>query len=212
MADNNKEIIVALKSYPTKSYESLDLDRLAVYALCVLDQKKIPMYFDYAAVALFKLFPGKFSMENFSQYPDTNRINKTLRRLTDQKRKNWATGTVENGFSLNELGREVGKQIAQILSSPNQQMVPKTPTRSRGRSVIEETKEVKSSEAFKAWQAGEEINNYQFLDFLKATPYVPGHLLAQHLMRLKDSATTTKDKEVLEFLEWLENRFKNLLD
>lgn len=212
MADEKKKII-ELKSLPPKSYESIDLDRLAVYALCVLEQKKIPLYFDYSAVALFRLFPKKFSMANFSRYPDTNRINKALRRLTDQARKSWATGTVENGFSLTDLGREVGKQVVDILNDPQRQSGarPPTATRSRGRSATVETSEIKNSETYKKWQAKESINSYEFFAFLKATPYTPKPLLLEHLNRLKNSAATASDNEVLAFLQWMEGKFTNLL-
>ena len=214
MADNNKKIILALKPLSAKSYEGLDLDRLAVYALCALEQKKIPLYFDYAAVALFRLFPRKFSMANFSRYPDTNRINKALRRLTDQKRKSWATGTVENGFSLTDLGREVGKQILEILNNPERQDRTKipTPTRSRGRSATAEINDIRNSETFKKWLNKESINNHEFFAFLKAAPYTPKNLLSDHLARLEDSANTAEDKDVLTFLQWMKGKFNSLLN
>ena len=210
---NDKKTITALKPFAPKAYENVDLDRLAVYALCVLEQKKIPLYFDYASVALFRLFPRKFSMSNFSQYPDNNRINKALRRLTDQTRKSWATGTVENGFSLTDLGREIGKQASEILKNPDRQGSPKaTPLkRSRGRSANVDASEIRDSETFKKWNAKESITNYEFFAFLKATSYTPKPLLLVHLNRLKNSANNAKDKEVANFLSWLGQEFGNLL-
>jgi len=210
---DDKKAIIELKALTPKSYANIDLDRLAVHALCVLEQRKIPLYFDYAAVALFRLFPKKFSMANFSRYPDTNRINKALRRLTDQARKSWATGSVENGFSLTDLGREVGKQVLDILNNPDRQGVVKTPTptRSRGRSAVVETSDIRSSETFKKWSAKESISNYEFFAFLKAAPYTPKPLLLEHLTRLKNSATTAGDKEVLGFLKWMGENFETLL-
>lgn len=213
MPDNNKKAIKALKAFTPKAYKDIDLDRLATYALCVLEEKKIPLYFDYASVALFRLFPKKFSMANFSEYPDNNRINKALRRLTDQTRKSWATGTVENGFSLTDLGREIGKQVSGLLTNPNQRVAAKVPppTRSRGRSAIIDAEEIRNSEAFKKWSAKEPITNYEFFAFLKAASYTPKHLLLEHMERLKGSATTANDKDVLSFLESLSDRFAALL-
>ena len=211
---NDKKTITALKPFAPKAYENVDLDRLAVYALRVLEQKKIPLYFDYASVALFRLFPKKFSMSNFSQYPDTNRINKALRRLTDQTRKSWATGTVENGFSLTDLGKEIGKQAFEILNNPDRQGGPKIspPKRSRGRSANVDASEIRESEAFKKWSVQEPITDYEFFAFLKATSYTPKSLLLEHLNRLKNSATNAKDKEVANFLSWLGQKFENLLN
>lgn len=211
---NDKKTIVALKAFTPKTYKNIDLDSLAVYALCALEQKKIPLYFDYASVALFRLFPKKFSMANFSRYPDTNRINKALRRLTDPARKSWATGTVENGFSLTDLGREVGKQVFEILNNPERQGDVKIPIpkRSRGRSASVDTGEIRNSEAFKKWSAKEHISNYEFFAFFKAASYTPKPLLSEHLNRLKNSAINAKDKEVSDFLQWLGQEFEKLLN
>ena len=210
---NTKKVLAGLKRYPATNYDDFDLDRLVVYALSILEENKISLYFDYIAVALFKLFPRKFSMANFRQYPDTNRISKALRRLTDQKRKNWATGNIENGFYLTDLGREIAKQISKLLKNPVQKKDRKLIMvgKSRGKSPSDDIKEIRTSEAFKKWFANEEVNNHEFFAFLKAAPYTPKQLLAEHLRRLKVSATTAKDKEVMEFLTWLEKKFSNLL-
>jgi hypothetical protein len=200
---NTKKVLAGLKRFPSTNYDDFDLDRLVVYALSVLEENKISLYFDYIAVALFKLFPRKFSMANFRQYPDTNRISKALRRLTDQARKNWATGNIENGFYLTDLGREMAKQVSNSLRNPVQKKDRKP--------IVIGIKEIRTSEAFKKWFSNGEVNNHEFFSFLKAAPYTPKKLLAEHLKKLGVSATTTKDKEVKEFLAWLEKKFNNLI-
>ncbi|MBI4225334.1 MAG: hypothetical protein HY617_03300 [Candidatus Sungbacteria bacterium] len=210
---NTKKILTGLKQLPAVNYDGFDLDRLVVYTLLILEENKVPLYFDFIAVGLFRLFPHKFSMANFRQYPDTNRINKALRRLTDQKRKNWATGNLENGFYLTDLGREMAKQVSNSLKNPlpKKDRKPIVVSKSRGKSPSDDIQEIRVSEAFKKWFASEEVNNHEFFAFLKAAPYTPKQLLIEHLKRLKVSATTAKDKEVLEFLSWLEKKFSNLL-
>lgn len=210
---NTKKVLAGLKRFPATNYDDFDLDRLVVYALFVLEENKISLYFDFIAVVLFKLFPLKFSMANFKQYPDTNRISKALRRLTDQKRRNWATGSIENGFYLTDLGREMAKQVSNSLKNPvkKKDRKPIVVSKSRGKSPSDDIKEIRVSEAFKKWFSNEEVNNHEFFAFLKAAPYTPKQLLAEHLKRLRVSATTTKDKEVMEFLVWLEKKFSNLL-
>ena len=210
---NTKKILAGLKQLPAANYDGFDLDRLVVYTLFILEENKVPLYFDFIAVGLFRLFPRKFSMANFRQYPDTNRINKALRRLTDQKRKSWATGNIENGFYLTDLGREMAKQVSNSLKNPLPKKGRKliVVSKSRGKSPSDDIQDIRISEAFKKWFASEEVNNHEFFAFLKAAPYTPKQLLIEHLKRLKVSATTTKDKEVLEFLSWLEKKFSNLL-
>lgn len=210
---STKKILAGLRQLPATNYENFDLDRLVVYTLFILGENKVPLYFDFIAVGLFRLFPRKFSMANFRQYPDTNRISKALRRLTDQKRKSWATGNVENGFYLTDLGREMAKQVSGSLKNPlsKKDRKPIVVSKSRGKSPNDDTQEIRVSEAFKKWFTDEDVNNHEFFAFLKAAPYTPKELLIEHLKRLKVSAATTKDKEVLEFLSWLERKFTNLL-
>ena len=210
---NTKKILTGLKQFPAANYDGFDLDRLVVYTLSVLEENKVPLYFDFIAVGLFRLFPRKFSMANFRQYPDTNRINKALRRLTDQKRKSWATGNIENGFYLTDLGKEMAKQVSNSLKNPLAKKDRKLiiASKSRGKSPSEDIQEILVSEAFKKWFANEEINNHEFFAFLKAAPYTPKVLLVEHMNRLRVSATTAKDKDVLEFLSWFEKKFNNLL-
>lgn len=210
---NTKKILASLKQFPTANYDNFDLDRLVVYSLFVLEENKVPLYFDFISVALFQLFPGKFSMANFRQYPDTNRISKALRRLTDQKRNDWATGNIENGFYLTDLGREMAKQVSSSLKNPllKKGRKPAAAIKSRGKSLQDDMQEIRTSDAFRKWFTNEEVNNHEFFAFLKAAPYTPKQLLIEHIERLMVSATTTKDKEILKFLSWLEKKFSNLL-
>lgn len=211
--DTTKNTLSDLKKYPPKNYEGFDLDRLVLHTMLVLQDKKIPLYFDYISVGLFKQFPTKFSMANFRQYPDTNRISKALRRLTDQKRRRWATGNIENGFQLTDLGAEIAKQVSNFLVNPeSSNKKPKLKTKSRGRSYSDNIQEIKESDAFMNWKNGKEINNYEVFAFLKAASYTPKPLLVEHLEQLKNSATVAKDEEVMEFLNWFNKKFNNLIN
>lgn len=208
-----KKIIFSFKPLSIKSYENFDLDRLVVYSLIVLERKEIPLYFDHIVVGLFKMFPNKFSMANFKEYPDTNRINKSLRRLADPKRKNWATGNIENGFYLTETGREVALQAEDLLKNPTRLKlsVASSSKRSRGRSPQDDVLEMEKSHLFQKWQNKDyAATDYEVLSFLKAVPYTPKHLLSKYLGQLKQSAAVAKNKKVAAFLDWLEKKFKNL--
>lgn len=208
-----KKIIFGFKPLSIKSYENFDLDRLVLYSIIVLERKRIPLYFDHIVVGLFKMFPNKFSMANFKEYPDTNRISKSLRRLADPKRKNWATGNIENGFYLTETGKEVALQTEDLLKHPTR-LKPSSassPKRSRGRSPQDDVLEIEKSHLFQKWQSKNfSVTDYEVLSFLKAVPYTPKHLLSKYLEQLKQSATAAKNKKILAFLDWLEKKFKNL--
>ena len=175
----------------------------------------MPLYFDYIVATLFRLFPNKFSMATFTQYPDTYRINNAIRRiagsLSDKKKTSWITGSVENGFYINETGREVAKQVKNFIKNPSRHRKAIAKERSRGRSPLYDVKEITDSILFRRWQNNDlKISNYDVLSFLKAMPYTPKNLLLQYLENLKQSSNTVKNQDVSNFLKWIEEKFYNM--
>ncbi|MDD5710744.1 MAG: hypothetical protein PHV43_01410 [Candidatus Colwellbacteria bacterium] len=209
--DKVDKLVLGLRPLPPESYKNLDLDRLAIFAMSILEKKKIPLYWDYISVSLFKMFPTKFSMASFNIYPDTNRINKSLRRLVDPRRKNWATGSIETGFYITDLGKEMAMQTENLLKTPSRQKKHVISRRSRGRSSEQDVTEIIESQLFQKWCGGNyEITDYEVLAFLKAVPYTPHHLLVEYLEQLKRAAVIAKSGQTIKFLSWIEKRFANL--
>lgn len=208
----SEKVIADFAPYKNEVYENTDLDRLIVYTFLKLQQSNVPLHFDLVTVAAFKLFPGKFAMASFPQYPDTNRTDKAVRRLTDPKRKNWATGNVENGFYLTDLGREIAEEVEYSLSTPKSGSKVIPSGRSRGRSRIDEISDIRNSDLFKQWREGTKASPHEFFAFLKATPYTPKHLLSDRVKELNRAATDTQDTEIISFLSSMTDNFSNLLN
>jgi hypothetical protein len=208
----NSKLAASFKPFLERLYDSIDLDRLIVYSLWRLEKINVPLYFDVVTVAAFKLFPGKFSMATFPEYPDTNRTNKAVRRLTDEKRRNWATGNVENGFYLTDLGREIAGEVEQTLNATTEGQKPAPVTRSRGRSSTDDLNEIRESDFFKQWKDGEKPNPHEFFAFLKAAPYTPKDRLVERLKQFQSLASDTKDTEIQSFLDWVFKNFHNQLN
>jgi hypothetical protein len=207
----SEKIIENFIAYKNSSYKDIDLDRLAVFTLWKLQKVNLPLYFNFAAVAAFKLFPEKFSMVSFPEYPDNNRANKALRRLTDAKRRNWATGNVENGFFLTDLGKEVAEEVEQSISSPHTH-AKVISSRSRGRSSVDDVRDIKESDLFKQWKETKKASPHEFFSFLKAAPYTQKSLLVERMKELNQSAIDAHDEEVLLFLSWVKENFSNVLN
>jgi len=216
---NNNDIrkkVLAIKRLDPKSYEMLDLDRLVVFGMFYLEHKKVPLYFEYIVVGLFRLFPKKFSMANFRQYPDADRMNNAVRRIAGgikSRGTKWANGSIKNGFTLTETGREIAKQVEGFIANPTKQIPKKAAARSRGRSPIDDITDVRNSLAFKKWEEEKDkVTNYDIFSLLGAMPYAPKNLLKDHIGYLKESAATVKDKKITTFLEWVELTFRDIFN
>ncbi len=77
--DIYKKIVKELKPYKEGQYKNIIQDQLAIFTMDLLEKKRVPLYFEYISVALFKLFPAKFSLVTFKEFPDLYRISNMLR-------------------------------------------------------------------------------------------------------------------------------------
>jgi len=209
---NPKDYVGGLEPFSEETYKNMDLDRLAVYTMALLLENNIPLYFDYIVVALFRLFPEKFSLVNFREYPDADRVEKVLLHLKPRDR-NWAVGNVKEGYSLTEIGKEVAKQAKELLSHPLRQKIPISAPQIRTRAPEVDIEEIQQSELYKKWIENNKpgVGEYDIWSFFHAVPYTPKNLLRKYLIRLKQSAELVKDKKVLQFLQWLEKEYSYLL-
>jgi len=83
---------------------NIDNDRLILYTVDLLEQKKIEATFDKIVVTAFKLFPQRFSLIGFAEYPDGKRIHDCLFHCI-YKPKNWLLGNAQSGYKITERGK-----------------------------------------------------------------------------------------------------------
>jgi hypothetical protein len=80
-------------------YLSMDKDRLILISIDHLNSKNIESTFDKLTVATFKLFPKKFSLIGFPEYPDAKTVNDCV------KTKKRVFGNAQTGYKVTEKGK-----------------------------------------------------------------------------------------------------------
>lgn len=199
-----------LKPFKPEVYENIDLNRLTVYAIWMLQENKIPVTFENIVVTLYRMFPKKFSLFGFQEYPDAARINRALLQLRP-KYRNWAVGDVTRGFILTEIGKGVVKQTEELLKNPQKQRTKiKIPKGGKERTKQEkDIKEIETSDIYKKYTSNdlESITNYDFWNLLHAMSYTPPKALRKYMNDLKESAKSLERNELLEFLNWIEKKY-----
>jgi hypothetical protein len=68
------EVIIREITEYQGNYMPLDKDRLVLFAVNYLESKKIEPTFDKVVATAFRLFPKKFSLIGFPEYPDGKTI------------------------------------------------------------------------------------------------------------------------------------------
>jgi len=203
------------KQFPFQAYESIDNNRLAVYAIKLLQVSRIPVTQEALAVTLFLLFPRKFSLVGFEEYPDAERVHRTLLQL-GPKWRNWATGNTHIGFSLNKNGELVYEQVDYALKNPSKNIVAprrRTP-KPRTRDPDQEIKEIEGTSLFKEYINGKRNNFSEFAiwELLRSYPYAPKETLRDRIENMLECAKLAERGDITEFLKWVKKEFSKVFD
>ncbi|MCP3681858.1 MAG: hypothetical protein GY861_04135 [bacterium] len=215
---NNENIddVRQITQYATSQYDSLDLNRLAVVAIWVLHNNDISTHFENLVVALYKMFPAKFALDGFPEYPDSSRIRRSLLQLRP-KYRNWAYEDSRRGrttkkvFVLNQLGQEVANEARLLMQkseySGGKRVTPKLPP-----PLTDELKEIERSHLYEMYQLGEtsSIDRHEVLDMLHAFPYTPAQVIKGTMKRLQQAAKDMNRQDITEFLKWVKSNYPEL--
>jgi len=208
---NDKEKIEKLTPFDETKYENIDLDHLIMYVMGQLEKIGVDLSFENAVVASFKLFPKKFSLLGFLSYPDSLRVYTCLWRCSTDKKKQWLGGKIRQGFSITERSRIFIRETESLLAGLSPKKTLATSQTRRKESLLAE---VISSPAYLKYTKGEgeSITEAEFCFLLQGTLDSSRESLKENFVSLRMFADELKRKDVMEFLNWLETRFKNFLN
>jgi len=197
-----------IEAYDINKYRNIDLNSLAVYVISLLQEKNIPTTFEIIVVALFKLFPEKFSLEGFKEYPDSARINRALLQLRP-KYRNWAHGDVQLGYALSEEGKLQAAKVKLLLEKSHLQKPLKSKPKKRTLATDAEILDIEKSKVFRMYNEGKEdsLTDHDVYTLFRAYSYTPPKTLREYLNKLKGHAQFNNRNDIKEFLNWLEKRY-----
>jgi len=191
-------------------YLSLDKDRLALFAVGFLESKKIEPTFDKVAAATFRLFPRKFSLIGFPEYPDGRTIYYCVYNHCTLTKK-WLFGNVQSGFKITERGKYFLDETKKMLEGKiKPTKIHETVPRRKEATFIAM---LRKTDAYKKYMSGkkEEITKFEILEALKAPPNSKD-LTRFHLERYFEYANRIGDFAVTEFLEFAKRKMEGEKD
>lgn len=201
--DKYKKKVKDLKSYKESQYKNISQDQLAIFTMDLLEKKGIPLYFEYIGVALFKLFPKKFALITFKEFPDLYRISNVIRLRLRPTERNWAIGNIKTNFAITSLGREYAKKTELLLNNPENQKNIRTDDNENKRikSVQGDIDEILNSNLFKKWKEDkEEITEFEILSFLGVMSFTNMDIIQKRIVTLKSICRNTNNSEALSFI------------
>jgi hypothetical protein len=215
--------ILKLVPFAVAKYDDLSLATLTAYSAYWLTQWGLPTTLENVAVLNFKLFPTKFAMTGWAQFPDVNRANRSVLQMRP-KYRNFATSITNKGIFLNERGIEEAQALMKRLgnpafgdgSTPNVEL-PIARVRGSGRPTTVHAEDlvarVKKSRLFQSYREGRwsEVEAIDLINFLEVYDHTPGEEKRRRLKTFQSAAKELKDDEMLQFLENVASKFKTYL-
>jgi hypothetical protein len=113
----DKSDLLNLRHFETKAYGHYALTSLTVFCLYWLQEWGISSTLENLSIASHKMFPFKFAMVGWPQFPDINRTNRSVLQMRP-KYRNWATSASSKGIFLNQNGIQEAKALIEKLGSP----------------------------------------------------------------------------------------------
>lgn len=199
-----------LSAIDFKKYENIDLDHLVMYAISKLDEIGADLSYENTVVASFKLFPQKFSLLGYEEYPDSDRIRNCLNRCI-LKNRQWLGGKAQYGFFLTDRSKVIIERSQELL---NEIVINKTGTKSLTRRKEMILSEIKNSVAFSEFNSGNEdrITEGEVCYLLQGTLDTPRSILKQNLSILKIYSQELNNEEVIKFLDLIQTKFHIFLN
>ncbi len=196
-----------------KKYAKINLDDLVTYSLFSLISKKQDPSFENLVVETYSLFPKKFCLVGYPQYPDSSRIDKSwLRCRTD---KNLIEGSVSSGFKLTSKGLKTVENLRKFFSGD---VYVKAQFQSlKGEERTKAGRFVKNIANSKAWAKYKEkgldapITDFEFCDLISTTLETDPKIRRENFNALKRYVELYNRKDMMKLLEFCAVRFQNLL-
>lgn len=188
------------------AYVPLDKDRLVLFAVNYLEERAIEPTFDKIVVATFRLFPKKFSLIGFPEYPDGRTIYYCAYNHCTLGKK-LLVGNVQSAFKVTERGKYFLDETKKMLEGKIQLV--------RHYQVSPRRKEttflalLKKTIAYKKYVKGEKgkVHKSEILQALRIPPNSKS-LVPTRLAKYTEYALRINETSVLEFLKFAQSELE----
>lgn len=193
-------------------YMNFSYDDLLIFALFELQKNNVQATFENLVAKSFELFPKRFQLPGYDQWPDSSLIDKSWLRCRSDK--GLINGNKSKGFTLTLKGLSLAKRINQLLhydKFQNEEVARKGDNRTRSGRLV---KHIENSLAFQKYINGNSVNSiseFEFCDLLYSTLDTDPVLRNRNFDELIYHAKVYERQDILKFLNNCKEKFLDLL-
>lgn len=198
-------------SLAEKKYIALSQDALLIAAMASFDSPTKRVSFEQLVAQCFKLFPKKFELQGYPQWPNAVIINKAWLRCRSGKK--LVHGNVAEGFYLTPKGIVVAEKVRKQLGT---QQDENKFVKDSGRKADKQTasgrvvNDVEQSSAYKKFlksQSVDEISEHDASEVLYAMIESGPEVLQQNFEAVRQHLENYGREDLISFLRQLREKF-----
>ncbi len=209
------EMFPGLPEFSPDTYLKIGMDDLVTVSLHFLLESGKPPTFENLVALAYSLFPQRFSMVGYAQWPDSAIINKCwLRCRTDKK---LISGNVASGFQLTPKGKFVTeKTLAKLLPSLEFDKDGKGKLQRKGgdrrTAAGRVVSRVEKSTAFNKYKSDghvENVSEYELCDILYCTLESSAETLKKNYELVSQYLKEYSRDDLVKFIDMLKVKFSS---
>jgi hypothetical protein len=191
------------------TYTQMDIHSLILICIDSVIGNNEDCTFERLVYECFTNFARVFSLFRYPQWPDSNKLDRPLRKLRE---RGLIVGSPKIGFLLTEDGKHQVTKARKMLE--HQIKVKSTPRVLKGkeRNFVAYIKTNELYQRFVNNRSNFDLTDQEFIDLLRGTLETPKRVLRQNLAQYERLAEEFRDIELREFLKACESKMKPLLE
>jgi len=199
--------VLGLTPYAQDGYADLDYDRLALFGLSLLQEMGLPTTLANLSVALYRLFPARFSLSSYD-FPDSSKVQQAFLHLRP-KYRNWVEGSPTRGLFITARGRSALDQtrrlLGQAVTSKDAPVERRSTPPPSDALVRRELAHIRTSELFRSHETGQpaSLDSRLVYEMLGVLAYTPKPVVCRRMRTLQHMAELAQDEELKTFLGWV---------
>lgn len=215
--------LIKLTQYPNEAYETYSLTSLTACSVFLLQEWNLLTSMENIVVLNHRLFPTKFLLVGWPQFPDANRTNRSILQMRP-KYRNLAASITDQGVFLNEKGIAEAKAILSKLGPPKigdeDSITIAYDTKSEQKAGKPRTvtpddviEKIKKSKLFKTYTDSKwpEARAIDLISLLGVYDHTPSREKKKRLESYKTASREVGDNEIQKFIEAIEDTFRGYL-
>jgi hypothetical protein len=191
-------------------YTKIRRSDLVVYSMYHLHNQGGEITSEDIVSTCFTLFPKRFSLRKYPQWPDSATI---TRRWSDLRKRGYILGNTATGFKLTTRGIRFAQKVRSLLGGeyrpPARSVRPEL--KSRADRFVHAMEISDAFLLFRKYGINARVGEFDFRDLLLCTMESPTETLKRNLEQYKEYAGICDRQDLLTFLNFCEDRFSDLL-